>query len=268
MDKVMDNIQPDPRIDSKILLDIIAGATGYRAVFVAYELGLFELLAQKPRSLTEVSQKLDIAERPADALLLANLSLKLLQCDNDLYSLTQTSRHYLLKQSPTYYGAIFDLAIHNSFSTSVESLKQAVLSNSPQTYGGDNIFVAHEEQIEQAKAFTRGMHSVSVEPAFFWPDLIDLSNYHSLLDIGGGSGVHAIGALKRWSQLQAMVFDIKPVCEVAEEYIQKYQLQQRMSTQPGDIWESPYPSTDIHFYSQIFHDWPIEKCRFFGSEKF
>ncbi len=264
----MDKIQVDPRIDSKILLDIIAGAIGYRAVFVAYQLGLFELLAQKPHSLTEISEKLNIAERPADALLLANLSLELLQRNDDLYSLTETSRQYLLKESSTCYGALFDLVIHNPFSTSVESLKQAVLSNTPQTYGGGDIFVAHGEQTEHAKAFTRGMHSVSVEPAFFWPDLVDLSDFTSLLDIGGGSGVHAIGALKRWSQLQAKVLDIKPVCEVAEEYIQKYQLQQRMSTHSGDMWESTFPPADIHFYSQIFHDWPMEKCRFLAQKSF
>ena len=263
----MHKIQADPRIDSKILLDIVAGAIGYRAVFVAHQLGLFELLAQKPHSLTEVSEKLNIAKRPAEALLLANLALKLLQRSDDLYSLTETSKHYLLKESSTYYGGLFDL-VNNPFSTSVESLKQAVLSNSPQTYGGDDIFVAHEEQIEHAKSFTRAMHSVSVEPAFFWPDLVDLLDYHCLLDVGGGSGVHAIGALKKWSQLLATVFDIKPVCEVANEYIQKHQLQERMSTQPGDMWESPYPSADIHFYSQIFHDWPVQKCHFLTQKSF
>ncbi len=206
---------------SNILWDIIAGAIGYRAVFVAYELGLFEILAQKPISLTEVSELLNIAERPTEALLLANLSLKLLQRNNDLYSLTETAKHYLLKESSTYFGGIFDMIAHNPFSTSVESLKNAVLSNSPQTYGGNDIFLAHEEQIEQAKAFTRGMHSISVEPAFFWPDQVNLSDCHCLLDVGGGSGAHAIGALNRWTELKAIVFDIKPVCEFAEEYILK-----------------------------------------------
>ncbi|MEE9345054.1 MAG: methyltransferase [Methylococcales bacterium] len=253
---------------SNVLWDIIAGAIGYRAVFVAYELGLFELLGQQPRSLTEVSELLNIAERPTEALLLANLSLELLQRNDDLYALTETAEHYLLKESSTYFGGIFDMITHNPFSTSVESLKDAVLSNSPQTYGGNDIFLAHEEQIEQAKAFTRGMHSISVEPAFFWPDLVDLSDCHCLLDVGGGSGAHAIGALNRWSHLMAIVYDIKPVCEVAEEHIQKYQLQKRMSIHPGDMWKSPYPSADIHFYSQIFHDWPIEKCRFLAQKSF
>jgi hypothetical protein len=264
----MDEIKTQtlPGINNKILWDIIAGAIGYRAVFVAYELGLFELLSQQPRSLTETAELLKISERPAEALLIANLSLDLLQRKGHLYSLTETAKHYLLKESSTYFGGIFDMITHNPFSTSVDSLKKAVLSNSPQPYGGDDIFADHKKQTEHAKAFTRGMHSISVEPALFWPNLLDLSEHCCLLDVGGGSGAHAIGALNRWTELQAIVFDIKPVCEVAEEYIQKCQLQERMCTELGDMWKSPYPSADIHFYSQIFHDWPIDKCRFLAQK--
>jgi hypothetical protein len=71
--------------NSNIVWDIIAGAIGYRAVFVAYKLGLFELLAQTPHSLAEISKALNIAARPAEALLLANLSLELLQREGDFY---------------------------------------------------------------------------------------------------------------------------------------------------------------------------------------
>ncbi len=53
--------------NNNIVWDIIAGAIGYRAVFVAYELGLFELLAQHPHSLAEVSEALNIAERHVNA---------------------------------------------------------------------------------------------------------------------------------------------------------------------------------------------------------
>ena len=254
--------------DSKILWDIIAGITGYRAVFVAYELELFEILDQQFLPLTEIAGQLNIAKRPAEALLLANLSLGLLQEENDLFSLTETAKHYLLKDSPTSFSGIFDLITNNSFATSIESLKNAVLSNSPQAYGDGDIFQIHEEQNEQAKAFTRGMHSISVEPATIWPDIINLSSYHQLLDIGGGSGTHAIGALNRWSNLKATVFDIKSVCEVAEEYIAEYNFQERLLTYPGDMWKSAFPSADIHFYSQIFHDWPLDKCSFLAKKSF
>ncbi|MCH9699110.1 MAG: methyltransferase [Gammaproteobacteria bacterium] len=254
--------------DSTLIWDIISGAIGYRAVFVSYELGLFELLNQQPSTLKEVCQHLNIDERPAEALLSTCLSLQLVELDDHLFHLSKTTGKYLLKESETSFGALFDMITQNPFSTSVDSLKKAVLTNKAQTYGGDDIFQSHQEQVEQAKAFTRGMHSISVEPASIWPQCINLSSHRHLLDIGGGSGAHAIGALSHWPELTATVFDLEPVCAVAHEYIAHNQLEKRMSSLSGDIWSSDFPLADIHFYSQIFHDWPEDKCQFLAQKSF
>jgi hypothetical protein len=34
------------------------------------------------------------------------------------------------------------------------------------------------------------------------------------------------------------------------------------------MWADPFPSADVHFYSNIFHDWPPEKCRFLSEKSF
>ncbi|BBL72615.1 O-methyltransferase [Methylogaea oryzae] len=182
--------------------------------------------------------------------------------------LTTLAEDYLLESSPTYLGSMLDLISENDFVTSPKALKQAVLTNSSQTYGGEDVFKSHEEQVERAQRFTRGMHSISMTPALIWPSQVDLSQNRCLLDVGGGSGAHAIGALRRWQNLHAIVFDIAPVCEVADEFIKKYRLEARMSSIPGSLWDSQYPIADVHFYSQIYHDWPIEKCRFLTRKSF
>jgi hypothetical protein len=35
-------------------------------------------------------------------------------------------------------------------------------------------------------------------PALVWPDTLDLSGHTLMLDVGGGSGAHCIGATRRW----------------------------------------------------------------------
>jgi O-methyltransferase domain len=42
----------------------------------------------------------------------------------------------------------------------------------------------------------------------------------------------------------------------------------RISTRPGDMWNDPFPPADVHFYSNIFHDWPAEKCLFLSRKSF
>ena len=67
--------QPDfctirkPRTDDRPLWDLQFGIWGYTALLVAHDLKLFPLLAEKPRTLAEVCEALNIARRPAEALL-------------------------------------------------------------------------------------------------------------------------------------------------------------------------------------------------------
>lgn len=112
------------------------------------------------------------------------------------------------------------------------------------------------------------MHSISMAPALVWPDVVDLAPYRVMLDVGGGSGAHCIGALRRWPHLQAVVLDAPAVCEVVQEFATQYGLQERLSTAGRDFWTDPFPPADLHFYSHIFHDWPPEKCRFLARKSF
>jgi hypothetical protein len=176
--------------------------------------------------------------------------------------------HYLLPDSPAYFGGYFDLILNNHAVCSLPSLEKAVLTDSPQVYGGAEVFKTHEEQIQVAREFTHAMHSISMAPALAWPRNINLSGHRVMLDVGGGSGAHSMGAIQHWPNLQAIVFDIAPVCEVAQEFVAAAGFSGRISTCPGDMWNDPFPPTDVHFYSNIFHDWPAEKCLFLSRKSF
>jgi hypothetical protein len=257
-----------PRADDRPLYDIILSFIGLPAVFVAHELKLFPLLDEKPRSLAEICEAMGIASRPAEALLTTCVSLGLAGLAGGAYSLTPVSQAYLLPSSPTYAGGYLDMMIANQSVYSIANLKRALLTDSPQAYGGGDIFKSHEEQAARARAFTRAMHGTSIAPAMAWPEAIDLSGYRRMLDVGGGSGAHAIGAALRWGHLESVIFDIAPVCEVAEEFIAEYGLAKRIKTEVGDMWADPFPPADLHFYSRIYHDWPPEKCRVLTRKSF
>lgn len=257
-----------PRTDDRPLYDALLGGFIYQALLVAHDLKLFALLSAKPATVSEISQALGIAPRPAEALLKLSAALGLATQEAGRYSLTPLAEDYLLETSPTYFGAALDLNIANNSLVSFEKLKRAVLTNSPQAYEGGDIFQSHEKQADLARAFTRAMHSSSVAPSLAWPPKLDLSSYRLLLDIGGGSGAHAIAATTTWPALNAIVFDIPPVCDVAGEFIAARNLQARIAVHRGDFWSDPFPAADVHFYSQIYHDWPLEKCRFLTRKSF
>ena len=257
-----------PNTDGKVVWDIIFYVTGLPAVFVSHDLGLFEVLDDSPASLSELAGRLGIAERPLEALLAINTSMGLLAKKEGLYSLTQVAEEYLTSKSDCYMGGPLELISKNDFSTSISALKNAVSTNSAQTYGDGELFKSHQDMAEEAKVFTRAMHGFSMAPALHWPSKLDLSSSTHFLDIGGGSGAHTVGVLSRWKQMRGTLFDLAPICEVARETFLQYALQDRADTSVGDLWGTEFPEADVHFYSQIFHDWPREKCEFLAKKSF
>jgi ubiquinone/menaquinone biosynthesis C-methylase UbiE len=149
-----------------------------------------------------------------------------------------------------------------------DALKQAVLSNAPQAYGGGDAFASHAAIASRAETFTRAMHSRSIAAALAWPRSLDLSRHHTMLDVAGGSGAHSIGAALAWPQIRAIVFDMASVCAIAREYAAESGLSARIDAMAGDMWREPFPAADLHFYSNIFHDWPPDKCRFLTRKSF
>jgi SAM-dependent methyltransferase len=257
-----------PRSDDRRVHDIALGIIGYPAVLVAHDLGLYARLAEAPRPLGEVAAALGLARRPAEALLSVSTALGLVRLEGGRYALTPLAEDYLLPDSPTSFTGYFDLMIANWPLYSFESLKKAVLTDSPQAYGGGDPFKAHEARADAARVFTRGMHGRSMAPALAWPGTLDLSRHRRMLDVGGGSGAHAIGAALRWPELRATVLDIAPVCALARESAARAGLADRIGAQAGDFWRDPFPAADLHFYSTVFHDWPPDRCAFLARKSF
>jgi hypothetical protein len=250
------------------VVQVLDAVNGTFALLVAHDLKLFPALSQGPLTLAQVAARLGIAERPAEALLCVAAAQGFVHCANGAYSLTALAEDYLLPDSPTYYGGMLDLRIATASLHGFEALKQAVLRNTPPAYGDGGIFEAHAVDAARTQKFTRAMHSRSIAAALAWPQKLDLSKHRKMLDIAGGSGAHSIGAALQWPQLEAIVFDIPVVCPIAEEYIAAAGLGARIRTHRGDMWRDPLPIADVHFYSNIYHDWPPEKCRFLTGNSY
>ena len=151
-----------PPVDDRKLWDVVFSVYGAPAVLLAHKLELFPFLAEQPRSFAEICEQLDIANRPAETILAANAALGFIELKGGRYALTPLSEDYLLEASPTYFGSYFDLIINNYPVCSIESLEKAVLTDSPQVYGGADVFKSHEEQANSARSFTLAMHSISM----------------------------------------------------------------------------------------------------------
>jgi hypothetical protein len=257
-----------PRADDRRLWDVVMAVAGYPMVLAARKIKLFELLAERPLTLEQVCAARRIPRRGCLAMLTVCASLGLLALRDGRYSLTELAEDYLLPSSPTYFGWLYDVWTPLVGVFTPDTLLKAVTTDSPQGPFADPAGAFGEWYAEQAANFIRAMHSVSVGPSLEWPRRVDLAANRMMLDIGGGSAVHSIGAVTIWPELRATIFDQPAVCALAREFAARYGVADRIGTHPGNFFEDPFPAADLHFYSQIFHDWPAERCRLLARKSF
>jgi predicted O-methyltransferase YrrM len=89
--------------------------------------------------------------------------------------------------------------------------------------------------------------------------LPEFKNARRLIDSGGGHGLFAIGFAQKNPKLEAIVFDQPEVTEITQEYIARYETQDRVRTMAGDFTKDDLGSGyDIAFES-LAHYEPKER---------
>jgi hypothetical protein len=266
-------ISPDP---------IFQMTTGYwvsKTLMSAVELEVFTKLSGSQSVTLEQLQNniLEMDTRPAEVFVTALISLGLLNVitidgnvtkKENRYSNSQMSEVFLDKNKPTYIGdfvTMLDTQLYYRWG----KLTQALKTNKPVKDNSDssndtvstNLSAANileqakkNQPVEQIQTFTRAMYGVSVIPAMELGKVFDFSNYKKMMDIGGGSGIYSIEVVKASPNMSAIMLDLGPVCEVADEYVKQFNLQDRIQTQVLDFLKEDLPKDcDVVLLSHIVH---------------
>ena len=224
---------------SNIVLDLIDAFRRSKTMFAAAALGIFD--GKRPADCKELGRLLD-----------ACVALGLLEKRGDGYVNSPEAEKYLRSDSPdTLVGYV--LYSNDALYPMWGHLEDAVREGThrwTQTFGLEGPLFSHFFRTEEAmRTFQKGMHgfgrisSPAVVAAF------DLSRFHRLVDLGGGTGHLAEAARERYSQLQTAVFDLPAVAEAYP------------GTIAGDFFRDPLPEADLYSLSRILHDWSDEKIR-------
>jgi acetylserotonin N-methyltransferase len=63
--------------------------------------------------------------------------------------------------------------------------------------------------------------------------------------------------------------DIPTVCEVAEGYVERAGVADRVNTRAVDMFRQAWPTGyDAHFFANVFHDWSPETCAALAASSF
>ncbi len=233
----------------------------YQAALAAHELGLFEALGGGPLPVEALASRLGLTEMAVDRLATALAALGLVARQGTMVRSTPLAAMYLESRSPWPMAALLDLERKLLRTTyTYDQLLSALRAGGPARSSGDWIGTALGDARE-ARAFTLAMHAHSVPAARVWTRKVDLSGHHLFLDVGGGSGAHALAAVEATAGLRAKVLELPMVCGFTSEMIHAAGLGARVEALRFDFWRDAFPAADLHFYGDVFHDWPIDACR-------
>jgi O-methyltransferase domain len=125
---------------------------------------------------------------------------------------------------------------------------------------GKHSFDFLAERPDQAGTFQRAMSNFSVVAAQAILDTYDFTGIRRLADVGGGQGVLLASILKRYPQMQGILYDLPEVVDgVPQDRFAG--CGGRVSIESGSFFERVPSGCDAYVMKHIVHDWNDDHCR-------
>ncbi len=241
-------------MDPKTIRDLAAAFQKSRILLSGVELGLFTHIEEAGTTSEQLADKLHLNQNACGRLLNALVALGFLRKENQLYFNTAESAKYLSGKSPAFSGGLMHL---NNLWQTWSKLTQVVQTGHS----------AHTEEIGERGedwllAFISAMHDRGKKQAPQQLADIDLSEVHSILDVGGGSGAFSMEFISRKPDIEATVFDLPEVVPITEKFIANEGFTDKIKTWSGDYTVDDLPGGfDLAFLSAVLHSNSLEVNR-------
>lgn len=219
-----------------------------RTLLTAIELDLFTAVGGGSTA-EDVAQRIGASVRGTRMLLDAVVAIGGLTKAGAIYNNTEETAHHLVAGSPEYAqpGLMHSVNLWHTWSTLTDAVRAGASVVQPGVEGRDDRWTEN---------FIAAMHRNGSAMARIAAKLIDLAGARTMLDVGGGSGAYSIAFAEANPQLHAVVFDLPHVLLLAEGYVQRAGLADRISTAAGDLRNADFSSLgqfDLVLLSNICH---------------
>jgi ubiquinone/menaquinone biosynthesis C-methylase UbiE len=244
-------------IDCGSLLEMLYAYQGSAILMGSHKLGIYDALADGPLTAQDVASRLGAVVRSTELLLNACATLGLVAKDGDRYRNSEVADTFLVRGKPGYLGRV--VTKEQEFYGPWGRLADAVRSDQAQL---PPMKERLREDSTTAQNFLLALHDLALLNGSALPDYVNLSGRRKMLDVGGGVGSYSILLAQKNPQLRAVILDLPPVRELAEETVASYGLSERISFQAGDFTSPSLGSGyDVVLLANILHDNSEDSCR-------
>ena len=245
------------RAAAAAMLPMIWGIHISRAVYVAAELGIADLLADGPVSSTELARATRTHEPSLYRVLRLLAALGVLDTvEPRSFGLTALGDR-LRSDAPACVRswAIFLEALGGV--RPFEHILDTVRTGEPgfDTAQGMKIFDFLAQNPQNAATFDAAM---SERTAAFAPSVADASDFshaRTVVDVGGGTGTLLVEILRRHAYLHGILFETPAVAARADAVLDAIDLADRCQVLAGDFFQNLPGGADCYVLANVLHDW-------------
>jgi predicted O-methyltransferase YrrM len=229
------------------ILELSRGFMPSRVLLSAAELNLFTLLASKALTAEKIAAETKTGLRGITILLDALSGLGFLVKTDGRYR-TEPSVVPLLSADAS--DSVLPMVLHmGAVWQNWSQITDIVLGNTTPSMRKEGALAK-----DNRKAFIGAMHVVASKAAPEVVAAINPGKARRLLDVGGGSGTYTLAFLKASPAMQATLFDLPPVIEMARDRLRAAGMVDRVTLTPGDFYKDELPpGHDLALLSAIIH---------------
>jgi len=245
------------RAAAPTLLRMIWGIHISRCVYAVAELGIADLLANRPMSSAELATATDTHEPSLYRVLRALAALGVFEEHNGRrFTLTVVGER-LRSGAPAGMRswAVFLEALGGvrPFEHILETIKTG--RSGREIEFGNDVFEFVAENPEAATSFDAAMSERTAAYAPSVADAYDFSDTRTVVDVGGGTGTLLVEILRRHAHLSGLLFEIPTVAARADAVLDATDIADRCGVLAGDFFDRVPENADCYVLANVIHDW-------------
>lgn len=252
-------------LDPSRILQTGFGFWGSKVLLTAVELGVFTELGDKAMTGEALGKKLGLHPRGIWDFFDCLVALGFLERDGTgsqgLYKNTSETGTFLDKNKPSYVGGMLEMCNERLFRF-WSDLGPALKTGKPQNeikHSQKPMFEMLYEDLPRLEQFMSAMRGISFGNFQAFAMKFDFSQYKTLCDVGGATGLLSSLVARQYPHMKCTTFDLPVVDPIAQRWIEKEKLTDRVKVASGDFFKDSLPKADVITMGMILHDWNLEK---------
>jgi len=252
----------DVRPPQAVLMEMAQGVWAAKALQVAADLGIADLIANESKTTEELSKTVQVNSDALYRLLRALASRGIFkEVGDNRFENTPISEAIRIDVP----GSVRDYVIYvpNDGSILAWSKFMDVMKTGNPSYNeanGCEFWEYHQKHPELGQRFDGAMTALNAQVTSGLFESYDFSQFNRLIDVAGGRGTLLASILSKNPQLRGCLYEQSSVIEEAKPYLERRGVLDRCELISGDFFESIPEGYDAYLMSHVIHDWEDDQA--------